>query len=134
YTFTLHAAADGPFSVTVPAGAETDAAGNLGTGATVTGTLDSTPPTATITPASATTTAEPAVFNVSFSEPIVGGPFAAGDVLFAGTTTAGALAASVAPVAGSSTDFTVSVTGMTSVGTIRVSIGVGAVSDIAGNL
>jgi hypothetical protein len=134
YAFTLHVPSDGPFSLTVPDGATTDAVGNPNTAATVTGTLDATPPTATITRVSpATITAEPAVFEVSFSESIVPGSFTAADVLFTGSTTSGTLVAQVTPVSGSPNDFMVSVTGMTSVGTIRISIGPGAVADIAGN-
>ena len=134
YTFTLQAAADGNFSVTVTAGAASDPAGNTILGGTIFGTLDATPPVATITRVSPTTIpVEPAVFLVSFSEPLLAGSFAASDVLFTGSTTAGTLAAQVTPVTGSPTDYTVSVTGMTSVGTIRVSIGTNAVVDQATN-
>ena len=134
YTFTLRATADGPFSVDVPAGATTDAAGNPNAAAGLTGVLDSTPPTATIVRTSpATIPVEPALFRVSFSEPIVAGSFSASDILFAGSTAAGTLAAQITPVAGSPLAYTVAVTGMTSVGSIRISLGAGAVVDLAGN-
>ena len=73
------------------------------------------------------TSVSPVVFDVEFSEPVTG--FAAGDVDLGGTA-GGTL---VAGVTGSGTTYTVSVTGMTTGGTVVASIGAGAADDAAGN-
>src|SRR5207248_6406092 len=72
--------------------------------------------------------AGPIAFTVVFSTPVTG--FDASDVSFAGSTAGGVLSASVS---GSGAAYAVSVTGMTSPGTVVASILAGAAFDGAGN-
>ena len=90
-----------------------------------------TTPTVTINQGSAQadpTSASPIVFSVEFSEPVTG--FTGSDVSFAGSTAGGTLAA---VVTGSGEDYTVSVSGMTSSGTVVASIPGGAAADADNN-
>ncbi len=94
-------------------------------------TVDKTPPTVTINQAvgqADPTAGSPILFTVTFSEPVLG--FGTGDVTLGGT--AGATAAAVA-VTGPTT-YTVSVSGMTSNGTVIASLAAGVAADAAGNL
>lgn len=74
------------------------------------------------------TSATPIVFDVLFSEPVTG--FGDTDVSFAGSTAGGTLAA---VVTGSGEQYTVSVSGMTTSGTVIASIPVGAAADADNN-
>jgi uncharacterized repeat protein (TIGR01451 family) len=74
------------------------------------------------------TSASPINFTVVFSEPVTG--FEGSDLSFAGSTTGGALAATVT---GSGASYTVSVTGMNLTGLVAVSIPAGAAVDSGGN-
>ena len=74
------------------------------------------------------TNATPVVFDVRFSEPVTG--FTNADVSFTGSTAGGTLAAAVT---GSGADYTVSVSGMTSSGTVVASIPSGAAADADAN-
>lgn len=90
---------------------------------------DTTAPTVTIDQAAAQadpTTASPILFEVEFSEPVVG--FVTGDVQLSGTA-----GATTATVSGSGTDYTVEVTGMVSSGTVIASIPAAAAADLAAN-
>jgi hypothetical protein len=90
-----------------------------------------TTPTVTINQAAAQadpTSATPIVFDVVFSEPVSG--FSETDVSFAGSTAGGTLAA---VVNGSGEQFTVSVSGMTTSGTVVASIPAGAAADADNN-
>src|SRR5205823_2474560 len=69
-----------------------------------------------------------AQFAVTFSEPVTG--FDATDVDLTGTTAGGTLMASVS---GSGASYTVTVGGVTSAGTVVVSVPAGAAADAAGN-
>ncbi|MGH7696206.1 MAG: Ig-like domain-containing protein, partial [Gemmatimonadaceae bacterium] len=69
----------------------------------------------------------PISFDVLFSTPVTG--FTASDVVFTGSTAGGTLAATIS---GTGPGYTVSVTGMTSNGTVVASIPAGAATD-AGN-
>lgn len=74
------------------------------------------------------TGASPIVFDVRFSEPVTG--FSNSDVSFTGSTAGGTLAA---VVTGSGEDYTVSVSGMTTSGTVVASIPSGAAADADAN-
>ena len=90
-----------------------------------------TTPTVTINQGAAQadpTSATPIVFNVQFSEPVSG--FGNSDVSFTGSTAGGTLAA---VVTGSGEDYTVSVSGMTTSGTVIASIPGGAAADADNN-
>jgi Bacterial Ig-like domain/Calx-beta domain/Right handed beta helix region len=124
----------GEVVVTVPAESAIDVAGN---GNTVSMSADNSvrfdvvAPTVTIEQGSTQpdpATASPITFDVHFSEPIT--DFTPADVSFAGGTVGGTL---VANIAGSGADYTVTVTGMSGVGTVVASIPAGRVADAAGN-
>ena len=90
-----------------------------------------TTPTVTINQAQAQadpTSATPIVFTVVFSEPVTG--FANADVSFTGSTAGGTLAAAVT---GSGEVYTVSVSGMTTSGTVVASIPAAAAADADNN-
>ena len=90
-----------------------------------------TTPTVTINQATAQTdptTATPVVFTVQFSEPVTG--FSSSDVSFTGSTAGGTLAAAVT---GSGDLYTVSVSGMTTSGTVVASIPASAAVDADNN-
>ena len=72
------------------------------------------------------TSVSPIVFDVVFSEPVVG--FETGDVTLGGTA-----AATTAEVSGSGSIYAVSVSGMTQDGTVAASIGAGVATDAASN-
>ncbi len=74
------------------------------------------------------TSATPIVFDVQFSEPVTG--FSDTDVSFAGSTAGGTLAA---VVTGGGEDYTVSVSGMTTSGTVVASIPAAAAADADNN-
>ena len=74
------------------------------------------------------TSATPIVFTVVFSEPVTG--FAGTDVAFTGSTAGGTLAAAVS---GSGENYSVSVSGMTTSGTVVASIPAGAAADADNN-
>lgn len=74
------------------------------------------------------TSATPIVFDVVFSEPVTG--FTDADVSFTGSTAGGTLAAAVT---GSGEQYTVSVSGMTTSGTVVASIPSGAAADADNN-
>ena len=119
---------------TIPAGAGADTLGNPSQASTSTDssvTFDNLAPTVTINQAAGQadpTNASPIQFTVAFSESVSG--FTGSDVSFTGSTVSGTLAASVS---GSGTSYTVSVSGMTSPGTVVVSIPAGAATDAAAN-
>ena len=129
----------GTVVASIGAGAADDAAGNPSEASTSTDNSvtwtepdpgDTTAPEVTIDQGATQadpTSVSPVVFDVEFSEPVTG--FAAGDVDLGGTA-GGTL---VAGVTGSGTTYTVSVTGMTTGGTVVASIGAGAADDAAGN-
>ncbi len=122
--------------VNIPAGAAQDVAGNASLASTstdnqVTYTPDLTPPTVTID--QAPTQVDPAsslpiTYRVVFSEPVVG--FSAADISFTGSTGTGTR---VATVTGTGPVYTVTVTGLTSSGTLVASIAAGAAADLGGN-
>ncbi|HEX7085876.1 MAG TPA: Ig-like domain-containing protein [Vicinamibacterales bacterium] len=123
---------DGTVVVTVPAGVATDAAGNANNASTSTDnevTYDITPPEVTVNQADGQadpTNQSPINFTVVFSEPVSG--FDSSDVTISGTA-----GATTAVVTGSETTYNVAVSGMTTDGTVVVSIGAGVVTDAAGN-
>ncbi|MBX7105913.1 MAG: DUF4394 domain-containing protein [Gemmataceae bacterium] len=73
---------------------------------------------------------QPVVFFVNFSETVTG--FDSSDIIITGTAP-GTLVATVTPVVGSTTDFTISVTGATGDGTVIVNFAADAAFDLAGN-
>ena len=116
----------------VDAAGVNDLAGNAGTGTAAVGwTMDTTSPTVTVNQASgqADPTNGSIRFAVVFSEPVIG--FGAGQVDLSASTAGGPLFASVAQV--DSTSYMVTVTGMTSSGTVVAAVDAGAVTDPAGN-
>jgi hypothetical protein len=114
----------------------TDPAGNNNTASTSTDntvTFDNIPPTVTVNQAVAQadpTNASPINFTAIFSEAINPATFTAGDVTLAGTA-----AGSVVGVPSTSDNITwnIPVTGMSSTGTVIVSLGANKVTDLAGN-
>jgi hypothetical protein len=122
YTFDVTPTADGTVTVSIPAGAATDAAGNPTAVGTLSVTSDRTAPTATITAASPTKTS-PIAFTVTFSEDVTG--FVAGGV----TVTNGAVS-NVTPT--DARTYTVEVTPDVE-GAVTLAVNAGAASDAAGN-
>ncbi|HKB05521.1 MAG TPA: Calx-beta domain-containing protein, partial [Gemmataceae bacterium] len=124
----------GTVVASVRPGAATDAFGSGNLASTSTDnvvTYDPQAPTVSVSRAVgqvSPTNAEPIAFTVTFSEPVTG--FTESDVSFLGSTVGGSL---VAAVTGTGPVYTVSVTGMTGVGTVVVSIPPGGVLDLAGN-
>ena len=123
----------GTVIVSLSAGVATDAAGNGNLASTSTDNsvlYDATAPTVTVAKAGGQadpTNTSPINFTVVFSEPVT--DFADGDVTLGGTA-GGTLDADVT---GSGTTYNVAVTGMTTPGTVTVSIGGGAAFDVASN-
>jgi hypothetical protein len=115
-------------------GVVTDQAGNLNLASTSTNNtvnFDNVPPAVTVNKAvgqADPTNASPITFTVVFTKPVFG--FSASGVSFAGSTAGGVL---VAGISGTGTTYTISVTGMSTPGTVVASIPPGVVSDQAGN-
>ena len=123
----------GTVIATIPAGATTGLAGNPSTASTSTDntvTWDPSPPSVTINQAAGQadpTNVSPIVFTAVFTEPVTG--FATGDVTLSGSV-GGTLAA---VVTGGPTTYTVTVTGMTTTGTVIATIAPGVAIDVDGN-
>ena len=132
YEVQVPVTSDGTVIAAIPAGGAHDAAGNASTLATSndrTVTYDITPPTATINQASGQedpTNDLPIHFDVVFSEPV--SDFTAADVSLGGTAAGGSRS-----FTGSGTTYVVSVSGLTSDGTVIAAIAAGAAHDAAGN-
>ncbi len=115
-------------------GVARDVAGNLNLPSTSTDNtvrFDNVRPTVSINKAVTQpdpTTCSPVSFAVVFSKPVTG--FTAGDVMISGT----AAGAKVVTVTGSGTTYNVSVSGMTSSGTVSATIPYGVAQDAPGNL
>ena len=124
----------GAVVVSIPAGAAADAAGNASAPSTSSDDavgFDDIPPTVTVDQASGQpdpTNASPVLFSVHFSEPV--GGLDGSDVSFAGSTVGGSL---VAAVTGSGADYTITVSGMSGTGTVRVSLAAAVAADAGGN-
>lgn len=106
----------------------TDAAGNVSSTGSTTVRLDTAAPTVTVARAAGQTTptnASTAQLTVTFSEAVTG--FDAADVVLSGVSGA------AAGVSGTGASYTVSVTGMTSDGTLSVSVRAAAAVDVADN-
>lgn len=115
-------------TVTADASVE-DAVGNIGYALQDTALKDTIPPEVTIDQALSQadpTNGSPINFAVVFSESV--SDFATGDV-----TLTGSAGATIDTVTGSGTTYSVSVSGMTSDGTVIASIAAGVAHDIAGN-
>ncbi len=123
----------GTVIASIGAGVATDAAGNnnvASTSADNTVTWDNVAPTVTINQAAGQadpTNTSPILYTVVFSEPVIG--FATGDITFAGT----AGGAKTGTVSGGPTTYTVTVTGMTTAGTVIATIAAARATDLAGN-
>ena len=123
----------GVVQVSMAAAAANDLAGNGSLASTSTDntvSFDNVAPSVTINQASGQidpTNASPILFTVVFSEPVTG--FTQSDVSISGSA-GGPLAASVS---GGGASYTVSVTGMSSPGTVVASIPAATVTDLAGN-
>jgi hypothetical protein len=135
YTVSVSGMSDpGTVTASIPAGAAQDAVGNLSLAATSTDNtvaFDGTPPSVVVAQAAGQAdpaTSGPIRFLVIFSEPVTG--FTAEDVVLSGTAP-GPLAVTVS---GSGSIYTVSVSGMSGLGTVTASIPAGAAQDLAGNL
>jgi Ca2+-binding RTX toxin-like protein len=128
-------ASNGTVTVSIPAGAATDLAGNPSTVSTSTDntvTYDITPPAVAINQSVSQvdpTTGANIRFTVVFSEPVTGFGDLATDVTLGGTSGATSVAISTTD----NVTFDVAVTGMTNSGTVTASIPAGAVTDLAGN-
>ncbi len=131
YFADIAPSADGPVTVTVPAGAAQDAAGNANTAAnTLAFTSDRTAPAVTIERAAGQadpTGASPVYFTATFSEPVR--DFSSLGLTLSGS--AGATTATVSKV--SATVYRVAVSGMTTGGTVSTAIDPSAAQDLAGN-
>ncbi len=125
---------EGTVVANIGAGAATDGVGNASDASTSgdnTVTFDGVAPTVTIDQAvgqSDPTHTASVSFDVKFSEPVTG--FNSADVSLAGSTAGGALSV---VVTGSLDTYTVTVTGMTTDGTIVASIPAGGATDGVGN-
>ncbi|HNP76818.1 MAG TPA: T9SS type A sorting domain-containing protein [Cyclobacteriaceae bacterium] len=114
----------------------TDPAGNNNTASTSTDntvTFDNVPPTVTVNQAVAQadpTNASPINFTAVFSEAINPATFTAGDVTLTGTAAGSAVGA---PTTSDNITWNIPVTGMSSTGTVIVSLGANKVTDLAGN-
>ena len=123
----------GTVIATIPAGGVHDSAGNGNANSTSTDntvTYDVTAPTVTINQAAGQadpTGVSPINFTVVFSEPMTG--FTNADITLGGTAT-GPL---TVVVSGSGATYTVTVSGMTTSGTVTASIAAGVATDVAGN-
>lgn len=123
---------DGDVTASVDAAAATDAAGNTSAASTSTDNTvayDATRPTVTVEQAAAQddpTNATTATFTVTFSEPVTGLTAPAFDV--GGTATSGG-----ASLTGSGTDYEVTVTGISTSGTVTLDLPAGAAQDAGGN-
>ena len=133
YTITVTGmTGPGTVVVSVPAGVVQDAAANTNNASSSTDAsvaFDNTPPTITVNQGASQadpTSTSPITFDVVFSEPVTG--FATGDVTLGGTA-----GATTAAVSGGPSAYTVSVTGMTSSGTVTTSVAAGKAADAAGN-
>jgi hypothetical protein len=135
YTVTVSGmSGQGAVRASIPAGAATSIAESLATLASTstdnTVTFDAQAPTVTINQAATQadpTDTGPIQFTVLFSEAVTG--FTASDVVLGGSLTG--LSASVTQ--NTSSNYTVSVTGMTGTGTVTATIPAGAANDAAGN-
>ncbi len=129
YTVSVESCTNGTVSLTLKAGAVTDALGDTGPAADLaasTTTIDRTPPGAVLT-APATPTSAPALsYAVAFSEPV--GGLAASDFAVTGSAT-GCL---VGTPTGSAASYAVDLAGC-SEGTVILTLGAGRVADGAGN-
>ncbi len=123
----------GTVIATIGAGVAADAAGNPNDPSTSTDntvTRDVTPPTVTIDQAvgqADPTATTPILFTVVFSEPVTG--FITGDVAVGGTSGG----AKTGTVSGGPTVYTVTVTGMTTSGTVVATIAANKANDLSGN-
>ena len=129
---------DGTVIASIPAGAAKDAAGNDSLTSTSTDNsvtyqaVNSNHPTVMITKSAGqgSPTSDTTIhFTVVFSEPVTG--FTTGDVTLSGT--AGATTATVGTSSDGGRTYNVAVTGMSSDGTVIVTIGAGKCTDAAGN-
>lgn len=130
--------ASGTVTVSIPASAASDAAGNGNdpiAGLVINYVHDTTAPTVTVEQAtgqSDPTGSAPILFTATFNEAIDTTTFSAADITFA--STAGVVSASITEVApNDGTTFEIQVTGMSANGTVTASINAGVVKDIAGN-
>lgn len=135
YTVTVTGmTGEGSVVANIATGAVTDAVGNSNAASTSsdnTVTFDEVAPGVTIDQAvgqSDPTNIPLVKFDVKFTEPVVG--FDAADVSLAGTTAGGTLSITVT---GSLDTYTVTVTGMTTRGSVIASIPAGGATDLAGN-
>ena len=108
-----------------------DTAGNTGTAATATATLDKSAPTAAITPNGSAVSTAPIVFTLTFNEPVTGVDI--GDLGAFGSVTGMLTVGNFQAV--SSTVYTVNVTGMVSGEHVTLTLNAGgsAIQDAAGN-
>src|SRR5213596_489671 len=127
----------GTVIASIPAGVARDAANNANTASTSTDNSvsftppDTTPPTVTINQATGQadpTSASPITFTAVFSEPVSG--FTGSDVTISGT----AGGTKTVTVSGGPSTYTVTVSGMTTSGTVIATIAAGVATDAAGNL
>lgn len=130
FAFDLVPSGQGTVSVSLAAGVATDPAGNANTASNLLSRqFDNVAPVPTITlgPGLADpTNLSPIVFSVVFSEPVTG--FDKADIVLGGTAKA-----KTATVTGSGTTYSVSVSGMTTPGTVLVSTRAAAAVDPTGN-
>jgi Bacterial Ig-like domain len=127
---------DGTVIASIPAGGVQDGAANTNIASASTDntvTYDGSRPSAVIVPAAVTepTQVSPVTFSVSFSEAVTG--FDATDIDLSASTAFGS-ATPVTVVTGGPTVYTVKVYGMTTDGTIAVSVAPNKTSDSVGNL
>lgn len=123
---------EGDVVVSIPAATVTDLAGNNNSASTSNDNrvhFDNIKPNVTITGVADPQGGTSATFNVLFSEAVSG--FTASDITISPSSTAGGTL--VASISGAGPAYTVTVTGMTTSGTVVISIGAGTVTDLAGN-
>ncbi len=136
YTVNVTVTGNGTVTAAIPAGAAQDGSSNLNTASTSdddTVTYDGTRPSVTVTQQagqSDPTNTQPILFDVVFSEPVA--DFAAEDVtLLGGAGTANGGTPTV--VSGSGTTYVISISGLTSDGTVTPRVQANNAHDAAGN-
>ncbi|MFO0804222.1 MAG: Ig-like domain-containing protein [Gemmataceae bacterium] len=97
-------------------------------------TVDATAPTVTVNPTagqSLNTNQQPILFTIEFSEPVFG--FTSDEAVLSGTAGGIGSALKLVTPAGDGRTFFVSVSGLTSDGTVRIDVAAGVATDAAGN-
>ncbi len=131
FLFSVNRVTDGPFTLSVNAGAAQDVVGNSNAVQSVTGAFDTTGPVPTIAPTALQFNGGTATFTVNFNEPLANpAAFLASSVTIGGTAMPSTV--SVAPGANPQS-YVVTLSGMSANGTVTTQVNSGVVQDLLGN-